>query len=90
MAKENKNTHISYIIEFNATIQIKKLGQLNSTVTLKDIYTMALFFFKKKKKPLQFIHIDKLLKCPCYLMNINFFICLTGTVTGTNVSIFLD
>lgn len=56
MAKENKNTHISYIIEFNATIQIKKLGQLNSTVTLKDIYTMALFFFKKKKTATIYSH----------------------------------
>lgn len=35
MAKGNKNTHLSYIIEFNAIIPVKKEDQFNQIVTMK-------------------------------------------------------
>lgn len=35
MAKGNKNTHLLYIIEFNAIIPVKKEDQFNQIVTMK-------------------------------------------------------
>lgn len=40
MAKGNKNTHISYIIEFNAIRPIKKVDKFNQIVTLKKKFTL--------------------------------------------------
>lgn len=68
MAKGNKNTHISYIIEFNAIIPIKKVDKFNQIVTLKkNLHCNTIFFMMKRYK---FIHIDKLQKCSCYLTSL--------------------
>lgn len=47
MAKGNKNTHLSYIIEFNAIIPVKKTeDQFNQIVTLKKkLHCDTIFFY---------------------------------------------
>lgn len=46
MAKGNKNTHISYIIEFNAIIPVKKEDQFNQIVTMKkNLHCDTIFFY---------------------------------------------
>lgn len=45
MAKGNKNTHLSYIIEFNAIIPVKKEDQFNQIVTMKkNLHCCTIFF----------------------------------------------
>lgn len=40
MTKGNKNTHMSYIIEFNAITPVNKEDQINQIVTLKIFFTL--------------------------------------------------
>lgn len=68
MAKGNKNTHLSYIIEFNAIIPVKKKTNLIKLLQWKKIYTVTPFFLMMKRY--KFIHIDKLQKCSCYLTSL--------------------
>lgn len=69
MAKGNKNTHLSYIIEFNAIIPVKKQKtNLIKLLQWKKIYTVTPFFLMMKRY--KFIHIDKLQKCSCYLTSL--------------------
>lgn len=44
MAKGNKNTHLSYIIELNAIIPVKKKTNLIKLLQWKKIYTDTIFF----------------------------------------------